>query len=85
MKIKIFTKEDCPNCPPARDLGKILEAEGLDVEYHDISTIDGLTESSYHGIMSTPSVLVIGKDGKEKTGWRSTVPDINEIRQVLGK
>ncbi len=85
MKVKIFVKDECPNCPQAKDMGKLLETDGHDVEYHNISTIDGLTESSFHGIMSTPSIIITGDDGKEKTGWRSTVPEISEIRRVLSK
>ncbi len=85
MKVKIFVKDECPNCPQAKDMGKLLETDGHDVEYHNISTIDGLTESSFHGIMSTPSIIITEDDGKEKTGWRSTVPDIAEIRRVLAK
>ncbi len=85
MKIKIFTKDECPNCPQAKDLGKKLQTEGHNIEYHNISTIDGLTESSFYGIMSTPSILLTEDDGKEINAWRSTVPDIAEIKKVLAK
>lgn len=85
IKVKIFVKDNCPNCPRAKDLGKILETEGQSVEYHDITTIEGLAESSYHGIMSTPSIVIVKNDGAEKTSWRSNVPDISDVRQVLVK
>lgn len=83
MKVKIFLKDGCPNCPSAKDLGKSLEKDGINVEYHDITTIDGLAESTYFGVMSTPSILVVGWDDTEKVSWRSAVPEIDEVRKVL--
>ncbi|RLG15522.1 MAG: hypothetical protein DRN71_01160 [Candidatus Nanohalarchaeota archaeon] len=85
MKVKIFTKDECPNCPQAKDIGEKLETEGHNIEYYNISTIDGLTESSFYRIMSTPSILITEDDNKERNAWRSTLPSITEIRKVLAK
>ena len=85
MKVKIFLKDGCANCPPAKDLGQTLEKDGVNVEYHDITTIDGLAESTFFGVMSTPSILVVGGDDTEKIGWRSAVPGLDEVRKVLSE
>ncbi|MEM0475384.1 MAG: thioredoxin family protein [Candidatus Norongarragalinales archaeon] len=82
-KVKIFWKESCPNCPPAKELGRKLQAEGVDVEFFNVNDADGLTEAVLHGVMTTPSVVVLANDGSEKAVWRGVTPKIEEIKAVL--
>jgi glutaredoxin len=55
MKLKVFTKKDCPNCPPAKKVIKELENSGIPIEYFDTEEIDGMTEGSYYMVMATPT------------------------------
>ena len=85
-KVKIFWQETCPNCPPAKELGKRLEAAsiaGVTVEYYNVKDADGLTEAVMHGVMATPSIVVVGDDGSEKAVWHATTPKIDEVKNAL--
>jgi hypothetical protein len=82
-KVKIFWQESCPNCPPAKELGKRLAASGATVEYYNVKDTDGLTEAVLHGLMSTPSVVVVADDGSEKAVWRGAAPKLEEVKAAL--
>lgn len=79
MKIKLFWKENCPQCPPAKAL--VSDFEG--VELYNIEETDGMAEAAFYNIMATPSILIIDEKGGEVNSWRGTVPSVQEIRQWL--
>ena len=79
MKILIFWKDDCPNCPPAKELGKKLSDESNEVIYYNTQDPDGLTESILYDVMSTPSILLCDDEGKEIDGWRGDVPSYDQV------
>ena len=82
MEIKIFWKNACPNCPPAKVLGNQLEEIGKNVTYHNTDEVDGLTESLMHKIMATPSVVVTDSYGKELKSWRGSVPSLEDVTSL---
>ena len=82
-KVKIFWQETCPNCPAAKELGKKLQATGVTVEYHNVKDADGLTEAVMHGVMATPSIVVVADDGTEKAVWRGSTPKFDEVKAAL--
>ena len=82
MEVKIFWQEKCPNCPPAKELGKKLEEEGIKVEYHNVKEVDGLTVATLFGVMSTPSVAVTEGDN-EIASWKGEVPKIEEVKKHI--
>lgn len=84
MIVKIFWQEGCPHCPSAKNLGKELENNGIKVEYYNIKTVDGLTESTFFNVMSTPS-FVITDGNKEIKSWKGKVPEADEINKILFK
>jgi glutaredoxin len=79
MIVKIFVQPGCPNCPPAKELGKELEKEGLEVELHDVKTVDGLTEATYYDVMLTPSIVLTDGNKKIKT-WCGDTPSVKEVK-----
>lgn len=83
MKLKVFTKLDCPNCPPAKALAKKLEQEGSKVEWFDLDQEEGLTEAVYFDVLSTPSLIITDEDDEETMGWRGSVPTIEEVKKEL--
>jgi glutaredoxin len=85
MKVKVFWKRDCPNCPKAKELGKKLEADGASVEYYDVETSGGLAEAALLGVMTTPSVAVTRGDGAEVRVWRGEAPSLDEVKKTLEK
>ncbi len=82
MEIKIFWKEGCPNCPEAKKIGNILKDEGHNVAFHDIESLNGLTEATIHNVMSTPSIIITHND-EEKKAWRGKPPTLEEIKKWL--
>jgi hypothetical protein len=79
MKIKLFWKENCPQCPPAKALVSDLE----DVELYNIEEVAGLAEAAFYNIMATPSILIVDEKEGEVHSWRGTVPSVQEISQWL--
>ncbi len=85
MKVKIFTQPSCPTCPPAKELGKKLQREGIKVDWQDTSTIDGLSDAQYYGIMSTPSIVIVDNENKEIKSWRGEVPSLQAVKNQISK
>jgi predicted thioredoxin/glutaredoxin len=82
MKIKIFTQPNCPNCPTSKLLGNELLNEGIDVEFYDIKTPEGLAESLMHNILSTPSLIILNNN-KVIADFLSQTPKIEEVKKWL--
>ena len=79
MIVKVFTKETCPKCPPAKELAKKLIEKGVDVNLYSLDEADGLAEASMYDVMSTPSIIVCDKEGSEERSFRGEVPSEEEI------
>ena len=82
MVVKIFWQPECPKCPKAKELGETLKSEGHKVEFHNVKEVDGLSESLFYDVLSTPSVVVVENEEK-KAAWYGEVPDIEKIKDVL--
>jgi hypothetical protein len=81
-KIKIFWQPECPKCPKAKELGATLKDQGYDVEFFNTKEMDGLAESVYYDVLSTPSVVVV--DGsEEKASWHGEIPDVDSLKGRL--
>lgn len=85
MRLKIFWQEDCPRCPEAKKLGEDLEAEGVEVLYYNVKTLEGLTEASFYSVFSTPGVIIVNEDDEEVAGWRGMTPTKEEIYRYLNE
>ena len=83
MKLKIFTKLDCPNCPAAKEVGKQLESKGANIEWFDLDNEDGLSEAVYFDVLSTPSLIITDEDDEEVKAWRGEVPELAVIQKEL--
>jgi len=81
--VKVFLRDGCYKCPSAKEVGEILEKEGLDVLYYDLGTADGLAEASYYGILSTPTLIVEDKEEMTLADFRGTVPTPQQIKEIL--
>ena len=85
MVVKIFWQEECPNCPSAKELGKRLEEEGVEVALYDVKDLVGLTHAIKHSIRSTPAVVIADEDDRELKIWRSKVPSLSEVKSLVLK
>lgn len=82
MIIRIFWKENCPNCPPAKELGVMLTSKNINVEYYNILEVDGLAKAQIHNVLSTPTIILLKKD-EELSRWNGHAPGIAEINKYL--
>jgi glutaredoxin len=81
--IKIFTKNECPKCPAAKEIGGILQQEGLPVTFYDLETPDGLAEGAFYSVLSTPTIIIEDEHEKILAGWRGSVPTLQEIEGLI--
>lgn len=79
MEVKLFIRDDCPECPAA-----LAACEGLiNLSVYDLAEVQGIAEASSLGVRNTPSVVVIDSAGREVAAWRGQAPAAAEIRAVL--
>ena len=80
MEVKLFIKEDCPDCPAAR-----RACDGIaNLSVYDVEALDGLAEASSWDVLVTPSVVIVDSGGREVASWRGRAPDPSELRALLG-
>jgi len=70
----------CPNCPAVKEHMATLKLKGSEI---DASTEQGLKEAVKYGVMSVPTIIFFGKDGKEITRANS-VSEIKKITENKG-
>ena len=85
MKLKLFTQEDCPNCPPAKNVCAELEKEGVTIEYHDTGKPDGLAESMLYEVMSTPTLVHVDDADDEIFAWRGQTPTKQDVLDKINE
>lgn len=69
MKLHIFVKDDCPQCPAAKKLGEEVEKLGKPVCYHNVDTPHGMAQALKYMVRSLPVVLLTDSSGKEQQRW----------------
>ena len=64
--VKVFIrKTGCHKCHKVLKDSKVLKDKGVEFQIYDIDTVDGLAEASYYGVMSTPAIVRVNKQGEE--------------------
>ncbi len=81
--VKIFTKQQCPRCPLAKQLGSELEQQGLSVLYFDVETADGLAEATFFSIQATPTIIVEDDQENVLAEFRGQVPLRDDLLQLI--
>ena len=75
MKLKFFVKDDCPNCPPAKNLAEEIRKDGkITVEIFDVDEADGLAEAQFYAVLATPSIVLCDDKDEAVEAWRVDVP-----------
>lgn len=82
-RVKIFTKKDCPRCPQAKAVGEFLKGRGVQVEYFDLDTADGLAEAAFYNVQATPTILVEDTEEKVIAIWAGSVPQLKEVEKLV--
>jgi ribonucleoside-triphosphate reductase len=61
-RLLLFVRKSCPQCPSAKTAASKL---GIPVETVDAATELGIAEATRWTVMSTPTAILLSKDGKE--------------------
>jgi glutaredoxin len=81
--VKIFTKQQCPRCPQAKQLGSELEQQGHSVQYFDVETADGLAEATFFSVQATPTIIVEDDQENILAEYRGQVPLRNDLLPLI--
>jgi len=87
LRVAIFGKPDCDLCKSARRkveffLSKWEMADRVEVQFLDVTTVEGLTESAYHNATDIPTTLVL-RNGEHVARWEQVMPPSQELRRAL--
>ncbi|MBO3802266.1 MAG: thioredoxin family protein [Candidatus Brockarchaeota archaeon] len=85
MKVKLFYREECGKCPPAKEACARLEERGIKVEYFDVDTVEGMAEAAFYEVAATPTAIVVDEGGKEVASWRGRAPDEEAVVKLQGR
>ncbi|MDR3324431.1 MAG: hypothetical protein LBS82_00380 [Spirochaetaceae bacterium] len=80
-KVLLFVRPSCPHCPPAKTAVARL---GLPVETVDAATESGFAEAERWTVMSTPTAILLSKDGKELARAQDSA-DINLFKSYMNE
>ncbi len=84
LKLKVFTKKDCPKCPVAKILAEAIAKEKLaEVEFFDVEEADGLAEAQFYSILATPTLILCDMDDAELFSWRGEAPEKEAIVEKI--
>ncbi len=81
MKLLLFTKKDCPNCPLAKKVVKEV-AEELGIELEEVDAEEDMLKALQYSVASTPS-LVLVRNGDYEVLFRSEVPSREELVKAI--
>ncbi len=75
MLLKVFVKDDCPNCPAAKEVANQFPFSRL----YNLDEADGLAEAAFHSVLCTPSMVLVDDQEMVIQSWRCHVPRPTEI------
>ena len=75
MVLKVFVKDDCPNCPAAKEVANQFSFSRL----YSLDDAEGLAEAAFHSVLCTPSMVLVDENDTVIQSWRCHVPRPTEI------
>ncbi|MBM3256444.1 MAG: hypothetical protein FJZ04_03190 [Candidatus Moranbacteria bacterium] len=88
LKLKVFAKTDCPQCPAAKQLGEEIQKEGkTPVEFYDVDEAEGLAEAQLYSVLATPTLVICdnSEDENEVKSWRGEAPKREDIMSIISE
>ena len=87
--MSLFGKNGCAKCySTQRKICHLLKLWGLEnaveLQYHDMDTVDGLAEGMFHDVGSVPTTIV-HQDDRKIARWDGRIPKSGELRLYLVK
>ncbi|MDD5504566.1 MAG: thioredoxin family protein [Candidatus Omnitrophica bacterium] len=87
MKIKVFGKNNCAKCETTKNkinhyLKKNNNPSNAALEFHDLDTVEGMTEGAYNNVLKIPTTL-IEKEDQVLARWDGEVPRTEDFAAYL--
>lgn len=86
MNFKIFGKKNCAKCSSTKQklefFLKKWKVENARLNFFDMDTVDGLSESALHDVLKIPTVI-LEIDGEQKVKWEGEIPKSEEIKSYI--
>ncbi|RLI85669.1 MAG: thioredoxin family protein [Archaeoglobales archaeon] len=79
MKLIVFTKRDCPNCPNAKKIAMEV-AEELNLEFEEVDIEEDLITALQFNVASTPSIAL-----NDEVLFRGEVPTKDELKRLISR
>jgi hypothetical protein len=83
MILKVFAKEEDFENEFVRDIIDRATDDGYDVESYDIDSEEAHVQAEIYDIMTSPSFVVAGSDGREVEVWRGKIPAVGDIMEFM--
>jgi hypothetical protein len=83
MILKVFAKEEDFENDYLQEVIEKVADEGYEVESYDLDSDDAHTLAEIYNIMTSPSLVVAGNDGREVEVWRGRIPSVSEVLNFL--
>ncbi|MCL2094457.1 MAG: hypothetical protein FWH12_09745 [Treponema sp.] len=62
VRLLLFTRSACPQCPPAK---AAAEGLGIPVDLVNTDTAEGMVRAAKYKVMATPTAILLSSEGKE--------------------
>ena len=82
MKIILFTKEKCPNCPLAKKIVNEVANE-LNIEVENVNIDEDVIRALQFNVASTPAAVLVKENGDYEVLFRSEIPDRKELKEMI--
>ncbi len=76
MKYKLFFTPMCPKCPAIKEF---MKETGIEGEFVDAASSEGLEQARKYEVVSVPTVLFFD----EKNAVISTAHDLEEVKRIV--
>ena len=89
MQIRIFGKNGCAKCISTKNkfnffISKYNLTEKIKLIFHDLETLEGMTEGAYHNVYKIPTTI-LEKDGQVLARWEGEIPRSQHFIPYLKK
>jgi len=88
LMVKVFGKQGCELCKnTVHKFQFFLErwglADGVEVEFLDMGTPEGLAEAMMHDASAVPTTVILNEAGEEQARWEGAVPPSSEFKPII--
>ncbi|NQT95961.1 MAG: thioredoxin family protein [Candidatus Omnitrophica bacterium] len=83
MRIRVFGKKDCAKCETTKNkfnhfLQKNNHLDSVNLEFHDMDTVDGFAEGAYNDVLKIPTTIIENQE-RILARWEGEVPKTEEF------